>query len=69
MRLSLPQWLIDIIVANMDASLASCLENGGKIPAEPRTLGGAARFAVIEDPAGAVAALQESGAEQPILLA
>ena len=64
-----PQWLIYITVTNLDASLASCLENGGKILAEPRKLGGAARFAVIKDPTGAVAALYESGAEQPILLA
>lgn len=54
-----PQWLIYITVPNPDASLASCLLQGGKIVAEPCSMGGNARCAVIEDPAGAVGALYQ----------
>lgn len=53
----LPQgWLIYIVVADLDASLAKCAEQGGKILVEPRALAGG-RFCVIEDPSGAAAAL------------
>ncbi|HEX2641880.1 MAG TPA: VOC family protein [Thermoanaerobaculia bacterium] len=56
-----PQWLIYIVVADLDASLARCAERGGKILAGPRSSGGGARFCVIQDPAGAVAALYQAG--------
>ena len=52
------QWLIYIVVADADASAASCTDNGGKILLGPKDLGGG-RFAVIEDPSGAVAALYQ----------
>jgi len=51
-----PQWLIYITVADVDASVRRCLELGGKVLDGPRTMG-PGRFAVIQDPAGAVAAL------------
>ena len=54
-----PKWLIYITVANLDASLAKVQHLGGKIVAPVRRLGTLGRFAVIEDPAGAVAALFE----------
>lgn len=54
------QWLIYIVVADLDASLAECVSRGGRILRAPRGAGGS-RIAVIEDPAGAVAALAESG--------
>ena len=51
-------WLIYITVADVEASAAACTENGGKLLVEPRGLAGG-RFCVIEDPAGAVAALYQ----------
>jgi len=51
------QWLIYIVVADVDASAAACLRLGGKVLAGPRELAGQGRFCVIRDPAGAVAAL------------
>ena len=51
------QWLVYITVADLDRSLASCRELGGEVVSGPRSLGGAGRFAVIQDPAGAMAAL------------
>ncbi|MBT8087675.1 MAG: VOC family protein [Gammaproteobacteria bacterium] len=49
-------WLIYIVVADLDASIAACTEKGGRIMVEPRSLAGG-RFCVIEDPSGASAAL------------
>ncbi len=49
------QWLIYFIVADLDASVAKCLELGGEVIAGPR--GESYRFCVVRDPAGAVAAL------------
>ena len=51
------QWLIYITVENVDASAARCVELGGKVLIEPKGMGGYGRFCVIQDPAGAVAAL------------
>lgn len=56
-----PQWLIYIVVADLDASLAECRSRGGEIVDGPRSMGPEARFAVIRDPAGAVAALYQPG--------
>jgi uncharacterized protein len=52
-----PQWLVYIVVADVDQSAASCQRLGGEVLAGPRELGGQGRFCVIRDPAGAVAAL------------
>jgi predicted enzyme related to lactoylglutathione lyase len=54
------QWLIYIVVANLDASIARCVELGGKVVAGPKSMGPQARFCVIQDPAGAVAALYQT---------
>jgi predicted enzyme related to lactoylglutathione lyase len=53
------QWLIYLTVANVKASAAKCLKLGGKVLSGPRDMGGHGRVAVIQDPAGAVAALFE----------
>jgi uncharacterized protein len=53
------QWLIYITVADLDQSIARCIEGGGRVIAEPRNYGGQGRYCVIQDPAGAVAALFE----------
>jgi len=52
-------WLIYITVADVEASAAECVANGGKIVVEPRKLAGGL-FCVIEDPSGANAALYQS---------
>jgi predicted enzyme related to lactoylglutathione lyase len=54
------QWLIYITVADVDASAKACTEQGCKLIVAPKPMGDA-RFCVIEDPAGAVAALYQPG--------
>ena len=51
-----PQWLIYITVEDVDKSAKRCVELGGKLVDGPRMMGNS-RFCVIQDPAGAVAAL------------
>ncbi len=52
-----PQWLIYLIVEDLDASVAGCRELGGEVIAGPREMAGQGRYCVIRDPAGAAAAL------------
>lgn len=52
-----PQWLVYITVEDVDKSAARCVELGGKVIAGPKGMGGHGRYCVIQDPAGAVAAL------------
>ncbi len=54
-----PRWLVYLNVANLDQSLMTCAALGGKALTKVRSLGASGRFCVIEDPAGAVAALFE----------
>jgi len=54
------QWLVYITVEDVDQSAKRCLELGGAVLTGPRSLG-EARFCVVRDPAGAVAALFEPG--------
>lgn len=51
------QWLIYINVADLDTSMRACAEGGGKVLSGPREMPGQGRYCVIQDPAGAVAAL------------
>jgi len=51
-------WLIYIVVEDVDASAAACVENGGEVVVAPRGLAGG-RFCVIRDPGGATAALYQ----------
>ena len=51
-----PQWLIYLTVENVERSSNRCVELGGKIIDGPRSMG-KDQFCVIQDPAGAVAAL------------
>jgi len=53
------QWLLYITVADVDAAAARASALGGAVLDGPRDMGGG-RFAVIRDPAGAVAALWQS---------
>jgi predicted enzyme related to lactoylglutathione lyase len=52
------QWLVYIIVPDVDAAAARCTELGGRLLAGPKDMG-PARYCVIQDPAGAVAALYQ----------
>ncbi len=52
-----PQWLIYITVDDLEKSTARCIELGGKILTGPKSMGAQGRYCVIQDPAGAVAAL------------
>ena len=52
-----PHWLIYITVADLAKSLRSCRARGGKVLVGPKGTAPHSRYAVIQDPAGAVAAL------------
>ena len=54
-----PIWMIYIAVADLEASIASCRALGGKVVIEPQSAGHGFRYAVIQDPAGAVCALYQ----------
>ena len=51
-----PQWLVYIVVADVAESAQRCRDLGGRVLDGPREMGGQT-FCVIQDPAGAVAAL------------
>ncbi|MHC4768884.1 MAG: VOC family protein [Planctomycetota bacterium] len=51
------QWLMYITVEDLDASVDRVKALGGKVIAGPKDMGAQGRYCVIEDPAGAVAAL------------
>lgn len=51
-------WLVYLVVEDVGASARRCVERGGEVVVEPRSMAGG-RFCVIRDPAGAVAALYE----------
>ena len=53
-----PQWLVYIIVADLDESAAKCTALGGEVLVAQRAIGHD-RFCVIKDPAGAGCALYE----------
>ncbi len=50
------QWLMYVVVEDLEASAKACTELGGEVLDGPRALGNG-RFCVIRDPAGAVCAL------------
>lgn len=52
-----PQWLVYVVVEDVEASAERCEELGGEIVIPPRSLGEDGTYCVIRDPAGAVAAL------------
>lgn len=54
-----PQWLIYLMVADLEKCLLTCEANGGKVLVAPRQAG-SGRCAVIEDPAGACVALYQN---------
>ncbi len=52
------QWLMYVMVEDVQASATKCEELGGEIVAGPRSVGGG-KICVIKDPAGAVCALYQ----------
>ena len=54
-----PQWLIYIMVADVETSARRCKELGGKLLTEIKSMGSMGKYCVIQDPAGAVAGLFE----------
>jgi predicted enzyme related to lactoylglutathione lyase len=57
------QWLLYLIVADLDASLEECSSRGGKVLRGAKSIAGYGRYAVIADPAGAAVALFEPSGE------
>ena len=53
-----PQWLMYVVVANLETSLSETTKRGGEIVVPARGLMGG-KMAVVKDPAGAVIALWE----------
>lgn len=52
-------WMADVIVADVDASLAKAVELGAKVLAPAMAVGEVGRVAVLQDPQGAVFGLHE----------
>ncbi|WP_438480649.1 VOC family protein [Oleiharenicola lentus] len=55
-----PMWLVYITVPDVEASVNTCVKKGGKIVRAVQAMGGG-KMAVIQDPAGAIAALFQPG--------
>lgn len=53
------QWLMYIVVPDVDAAAVTCRQHGGEVIVGARDMG-PGRFCVIRDPAGAVCALYTS---------
>lgn len=53
------QWMVYITVADLDQSMESCEQRGGKVLVRARDMGSYGRMSVIQDPAGAVCALMQ----------
>jgi predicted enzyme related to lactoylglutathione lyase len=51
------QWMIYIVVEDVDKSAEQCKKLGGKVITGPKSFGSYGRFCVIEDPTGAVCAI------------
>jgi len=49
-----PMWGAYVTVADCDASAASCRELGGKVCVRPMDIPGVGRFALLQDPQGAM---------------
>ena len=56
------QWLMYVIVQDLDRSTTRSTKLGGEVLVPPRAMGDTGRYSVIRDPAGAVVALFQTGA-------
>ena len=62
-----PQWIMYITVTGLDEKLRDVVALGGKIVMPTRSMGKTGRYAMIEDPAGAVCALFETAPSEAAL--
>lgn len=53
-----PQWMIYVIVTDLDHAIAECRQLGGSVVHGPQAMGDA-RYCIIRDPAGAHCALYQ----------
>ncbi len=60
-----PQWLVYITVVDLEASIEQCKALGGKVVSPQRSMGSYGTVCVIQDPAGAVAALIQPPPAEP----
>lgn len=56
-----PVWMVYFIVEDLERSLRAVENDGGEVVAGPKVMGPGSAYAVIRDPAGAVAALYQPG--------
>lgn len=61
-----PQWIVYISVSGLDEKLHDVVALGGKIVMPVRNMGNTGRYAMIEDPAGAVCALFETAPPETV---
>ncbi len=54
-----PVWMVYLVVEDLEESLTGVRQGGGEVLVGPRAVGPGSSYAVIRDPAGAVAALYE----------
>ena len=57
------QWMMYFMVDDLDASLDQAIQHGGKQRTPVKSYGPSSRYAIVEDPAGAVCALFEDKSE------
>lgn len=56
-----PVWMVYLVVRDLEESLAGVRDGGGVVLAGPKSMGPGSAYAVIRDPAGAVAGLYQVG--------
>jgi len=56
-----PVWMIYLVVEDLEDSLVGVRDGGGEVILGPKSMGPGSAYAIIRDPAGAVAALYEVG--------
>lgn len=59
------QWMVYIIVDDVEQAAERCREAGGEVVAGPKAMGGAG-YCVIRDPVGAVATLYSPEVREPL---
>lgn len=55
------QWMLYFKVVDIDAAVAAVTDKGGKLLTDMKRFGGESKYAVIQDPAGAVCAIFQDG--------
>ncbi len=60
-----PQWLIYVVMENLERSIEQCAVLGGELLAGPKSMGERGSYCVLRDPAEAVVALFEHGTRDP----